>query len=164
MTSIYLIFDILNIKISKIKRLGITFSIFFLYNPFFILSASTQFSFLSILALCTIYELLFSYMKVYVYQNIYEDKLKQIIIKILKIICVSLSINLMLIPLQIYYFGFITPIFLITSFIFSILQNTVTTFGVVSLFFLKFGALGKFILRFKLLYIFFYRKDNKLFL
>lgn len=119
MSSITIISKNTNSKthICSYKKLFIAFILLFLYNPYSIFNVSFQMSFLATLGIISYNNLIFSFFMVVL-------KVSKKFSYITEILAMSLSANMLLIPLQIYYFGK----FELISFISNVLLSPIISF------------------------------------
>lgn len=126
-----------NIKIPTEKVLIITLLIMVIVNPFRIFNIGLEFSFLAIIGL------IFFYSKIY---NFLESKIKwniknKIVIKMLcfiaNVLSITLSVNILVLPLSIYYFNTFSLMFIFANLIIYCLATIINLLGIISILLIK---------------------------
>ena len=116
-----------NINISSYKKLLISLYIIMLFNPYSIFNASCILSYLATLGIILFYSLISSYIKVKL--NFKKENI------FISTFCITLSSQILLIPMQIYYFGYVNLFSLFTNVILSPLISIEFLFGFIAFFF-----------------------------
>ncbi len=138
MVVLSIVFKYINKNISTLKRILISFLIIFVYNPYCIYSTGMLLSYIAIISISIYYEQVKSYFDIMLkrlfykkyYNRVKFNKLKLkdyiyvILSKIFSMLYISISVNILLIPIQVYYFGK----FEITSIISNIIIVPITMF------------------------------------
>lgn len=115
------------ISTSSYKKLFIAFVLLLIYNPYSIFNVSFQMSFLATLGIISFKSLISSFFIIVL-------KVSKKIIYITDIISISLSANILILPLQIYYFNKFEPISLISNILLSPIISIEFFIGFTSLF------------------------------
>lgn len=105
--------------------------IIIMINPFYFFNIGMCLSFLGTLGIVLFYKFFFRILKIYL-KNI---KLKKIYLYFFKIILVTLSAQILIIPIMIYEFNLISISFLISNFFISFLIGPILVLGYISIFF-----------------------------
>ncbi len=116
-------------KISSYKKLSIAFIVIVSFNPYSIFNVGFQMSFLATLGIISFYDLVYSFF-------IIKLKISKKLNYILELLSLSISANIVLFPLQIYYFNKFELISFISNIILSPFISFEFLIGFTSLFFI----------------------------
>lgn len=133
MCIIGIIFKYKNIKISIEKNLLITLYIMTLLNPFRIFNIGMLFSFLAIVGLVYFSLKIYNFLESKIKWNIQNKVVVKLLCYISKILSVTLSVNILILPLSIYSFNKFSPIFIISNLFVSTLSTVINVLGIISI-------------------------------
>lgn len=114
-----------NKNYSYFKRYAISLAIVILINPYYIFNVGIILSFLSVLSIKVFYSIINSYIKVKI-----KNK-KSILNYIIDNISLTLSSQILIIPVQVYYFGYISLISVFSNLFLGFLLEYLMMFGFV---------------------------------
>ncbi len=143
MSIVSIISKMFNIKIKKFTSIAISIIILLIYNPFCIFNISFLFSYLAVIGIM-IYQLeIYSFLDVVLkkalkYKYIEKSKTKKYIYAVLKsvntILSVYIAVQILVLPLQIYYFSKISLVSILSNVIIYPLLNAICFIGFYILF------------------------------
>ncbi len=130
MNSLILISFNLNKKNNFYKSFFISFIILILLNPFNIYNVGMWLSFLSTLSIVLFYKLLYRIFEKYLKKVKHRD----MYLKILKVVLISVSAQILIFPISIYEFNLISLSFIISNFLVSFIIGPILILGYITLF------------------------------
>ena len=122
-----------NINISTEKILLIALYLMTLVNPYRIFNVGMIFSFLAIVGLMCFSGKIYNYLESKIKWNIQNKILVKILCSVSKILSVTLSVNILVLPLSIYYFNKFSPIFILSNLFISTIATCINVLGIISL-------------------------------
>lgn len=138
-----IIFQTINIKVNIYFKLLISFLFMFIYNPWCILNSGLLLSFFSVFGIIIYNATIFSFLKVKLMKyfdivNIYKNTVKYYIylclLNILKVFSLIISVYILILPLQLYYFCEFQVLSIIFNVLISFFILIESIFGYISLF------------------------------
>lgn len=137
MNIILIICKLRNEDISIFKLLIITFAIMIGINPIYIFNVGMVLSFLSIVGIVVFSPKIYNFFESKIKWNIKNKKLSQILCKIFSVIAITLGINVVILPISIYYFNTFSIITILSNLIIAFLSDAICMLGMFSLIFFK---------------------------
>lgn len=122
-----------NIKISIEKVLVITLYIITLINPFRLFNIGMIFSFLAIIGLVFFSERIYNFLESKIKWNIKNKIMIKILCFISSILSITLSVQILVLPLSIYSFNKFSPMVIISNLLISTLSTCINVLGIISL-------------------------------
>jgi len=146
MSIIVIICKYRNIKLSIEKVLIITLYIMTVLNPYRIFNIGLVFSFLAIVGLVYFYRIIYNFLESKIKWNIKNKVLIKALCFVSNIISVTLSVNILVLPLSIYYFNKFSLIFVLSNLIISPLSVSINVLGIISILLCKIPIISKVLL------------------
>jgi len=122
-----------NIKLSTEKILLLTLYIMTLLNPFRIYNIGMLFSFLAILGLVFFSKRIYNFFESKIKWNIKNKRLINFLCYISNILAVTISVNILVLPLSIYSFNKLSLMFVLSNLLVSTLATCINILGIVSI-------------------------------
>ena len=137
MTGLLIISKLTYNRNDRWNTLSICLFITLLSNPFLILNSGLQFSYLCVIGILLIYKEINKYIN-----NLKSRKIKYLyylikkyrVDKIIDNFLVTISVQIMIIPIELYYSNLINPYFLLTNLLVSIIMEPIIFISIVSIF------------------------------
>lgn len=143
MSIIGIICNYRNIKISIEKVLPITLYLITLLNPFRIFNIGLLFSFLAIIGLVYFSPKIYNFFESKIKWNLKNKFIVKILCYISKVLSVTLSVNILVLPLSIYSFNKFSSIFVLSNLIISPISILINVLGVISICLTKIPIISK---------------------
>ncbi|MDD2627739.1 MAG: DNA internalization-related competence protein ComEC/Rec2 [Clostridia bacterium] len=125
MLIIKLLFGIKNKKVSMLNLLIYTYLLFLLINPMYVYNIGMTLSFLAVFGIHGFSNKIEQYIKSKIYWNIKSDKTANAVFKGLKAIAITLSANIVILPISLYSFQTFSLIFILSNLIIGLISNLI---------------------------------------
>lgn len=135
-----------NIKVTSEKVLTVVFLFMFVINPMSIYNVGMILSFLATLGIIAFSKRMYRYIESKIHWNIKNKKLRQFLTFLSVPFSITLSANIAIIPVVIYYFNSFSPLILISNVLVSAIDTIIVSMGVILFLFQKVSVIFEFIL------------------
>ena len=135
-----------NIKVPSEKVLTVVFLFMFVINPMIIYNVGMILSFLATLGIIVFSKRISNYIESKMYWNIKKKKLRTFLTFLSVPISITLSANIAIFPVVIYYFNSFSPLIIISNVLVSTIDSVIVSIGVMAFLLQKVAFVFKFIL------------------
>lgn len=133
MSIIVIICNHINIKMSANKILISTLYIITIINPFRIFNIGMIFSFLAIIGLSCFCGKIYNFFESKINWNIQNIKISKILCNISKVVAVTISVNILVLPISIYVFNQFSLMFIFSNLIISVFASLINILGIIAI-------------------------------
>ncbi len=137
MSIILIICKYRGINMSLDKSLIITLFLILINNPFRIYNMGMLFSFLAIMGISKFSNNIYNFLESKIKWNIKNKILSNVLCKIAMILSITISSNILILPLSIFYFNTFSLIFILSNLLISTLSSFINILGIISIFITK---------------------------
>lgn len=131
MSSILILSKLIYRKSDTLNNIAISCLILIVNNPYCILNLGFQLSFLGTMGIVMFNKKILNYMKLYIINKYLnkESKIKKVLEKIIEILSVSISANILIMPVIVYKFNSLSIVFLFSNILITPLLGLITLVG-----------------------------------
>lgn len=131
MSSILILSKLIYRKSDTLNNIAISCLILIVNNPYCILNLGFQLSFLGTMGIVMFNKKILNYMKLYIINKYLEkeSKIKKVSEKIIEILSVSISANILIMPIMVYKFNSLSIVFLFSNILITPLLGLITFAG-----------------------------------
>ena len=119
-------------KISVEKNLILVLFVMILVNPYRIFNIGMILSFLATISISVFYPKVYNFLESKIYWNIKNKVIRKILLKISKLISITISANILILPVSISTFNTFSPIFVISNLFISTISTCVNILGFIA--------------------------------